>query len=184
MYAVCCLWVGVCLCVSYLSAYIYTCTLAWHCVYTCSWYAAPVCTTVRSHIEILLSLRNCIFFLSLQLRETNGHVMQQWKALNAKHIIREEGCGEEYEAGRQKHWSGIEQERGRYSNKVTKWGLETDRWTYLEKRSEMERNSRLVTLRKGEWERKIVLSVAGDPQALETFCSFLLNERQRFILSL
>lgn len=30
-------------------------------------------------------------FLSLQLGETNRPVMQQWEALNAKHIIREEG---------------------------------------------------------------------------------------------
>lgn len=48
----------------------------------------------------------------------------------------------------------------------------------------MERFSRepgMVILREEEWERKIVLSVAGDQQALGTFCSFPLNERQRFI---
>lgn len=48
----------------------------------------------------------------------------------------------------------------------------------------MERFSReqwMVILREEEWERKTVLSVAGDQQALGTVCSFPLNERQRFI---
>lgn len=40
--------------------------------------------------------------------------MQQWEAVNAKHIIREEGSEEE-EGGRQKKWSGIEKEKARYS---------------------------------------------------------------------
>lgn len=43
--------------------------------------------------------------------------MQQWEAVNAKRIIREEGSGEEEEeeGGRQKKWSGIEKEKARYS---------------------------------------------------------------------
>lgn len=59
-----------------------------------------------------------LFFpLSLQLGETNRPVMQQWEAVNAKRIIREEGSGEEEEeeGGRQKKWSGIEKEKARYS---------------------------------------------------------------------
>lgn len=48
--------------------------------------------------------------------------MQQWEAVNAKRIIREEGSGEEEEeeGGRQKKWSGIEKEKARYSYKK-KW---------------------------------------------------------------
>lgn len=51
----------------------------------------------------------------MQLGETNRPVMQQWEAVNAKRIIREEGSGEEEEGGRQKKWSGIEKEKARYS---------------------------------------------------------------------
>ena len=39
----------------------------------------------------------------------------------------------------------------------------------------------MVIQRAGEWERRKVLSAAGDQQALRDLCPFLLNERQRFM---
>lgn len=62
-------------------------------------------------------------------------------------------------------------------------------WTHPENgwlRSEMERFSGeqgVIIQREGEWERKIILSVARDQQASGTFCSFppKKKKRQRFI---
>lgn len=45
----------------------------------------------------------------------------------------------------------------------------------------LSRGRGIVIQRAGEWERKKVLSAAGDQQALRDLCPFLLNERQRFI---
>lgn len=75
--------------------------------------AARPCSCIMLHgekayIEILLRPWGIASFLSLQLGETNRPVMRQWEALNAKHIIREEGSREEggEEGGRRKeNWN-------------------------------------------------------------------------------
>lgn len=108
---------------------------------------AALCTTARRHIEIFTpSLRNRVFFLSLQLGETNRPVMQQWEALNAKHIIREErrwrrrkrgsrrrmGRGRRTRRAGDKKKSRIGKRRRKEAIQriVTHEGPETDRWTY------------------------------------------------------
>lgn len=99
-----------------------------------------------------------LFFLSLQLGETNRPVMQQWEALNAKHIIREEGSREEEEeGGRQKeNWNWKSTRKGAIQQKVTNEGPETGRWTYPGSREWEVRwrdLARRVILKTGEWER-------------------------------
>lgn len=54
-------------------------------------------------------LRLCIFFSPLF--ETNRPVMQQWEALNAKHIIGEEGSGKRGEEREEEEEEGGDQKK-------------------------------------------------------------------------
>lgn len=85
-------------------------------------------STLWRHIEIWLCPWGITsFFLLLLLGETNRPVMQQWEALNAKHIIRE--GGRERRVGDKKK-TGIEKRMRKdviRSKKVTNEGLERDR---------------------------------------------------------
>lgn len=126
-----------CLCVCVFYRWIYLCMqLAPHCVCVCmqrcgsSAFTAHTCIRLHvmqlhhasqreRHTEILLRPWGIAFFsLSMQLGETNRPVMQQWEALNAKHIIREEGRRRRRRAG-DKKGTAIEKEgeRMRYSQK-------------------------------------------------------------------
>lgn len=153
---VCCVQSSVCVCINLLvcvftgEIFIYACSLCYVCVYAKMWIlsismyvAAHPCGRIMLHSEkayriFTPSLRNGIFFLSLQLGETNRPVMQQWEALNAKHIIREEGSWEEEEeeeeGGRQKeNWNW------KRTRKDAKQQKKSDKWRTRDRQVDISR---------------------------------------------